>query len=522
MEETPPPAPSPPPPSPRPRKKIEVTELQLEKVVGTRRIESNKNDDLNNDLKNLVEDNVLQIQRGEELKHALESFTAERQYEIQKTAYTDMERSDVGKVLREVRSIARVLNVQLQKKIKGRKTFSISDERKGPLSIKHTLPSIARQAPALKYINTLDREPPRYCNVFVDVSKSTNLTVAGPDNHQIKIKHSLMLAALSIAEVIVELGGEVRIVLFSDSDNKYHGEILTYKNGTQAQVIEHLLDLQPIGGTRLDEVLSKIPELNRPRKADSTFIFLDGAPMVGYFQVDVDDQVQQDTIALLKGYEKDNQIFIFWASSPNNRSDYDAFFFERCQKELEKVAVVNLQSFPAFTTYAHLIWHMPPQKDKIPSVYNTTETYPFELDDTIKSRVKELLVPGNQEKTAENVRAWVLKNFRYSYPVNRKYRTAMEVAENGYGCCGEMSNLIIGIFRHFGIPSGIIEVDYIQQVRINHACVGFFIEGEPKLIDVTFGEINTKDGIGNPVSDARWARLMDYWRGNPRVIKNRQ
>jgi len=502
------------------KKKIDQVE-EHKKIIVEKIIDDT--DEEGNEI-NLKKADVLDLNDNEpiDFNQILRDFDNQRNYDLFKDLYTDMARCDLQKVFKTIQATARILNNELKKKFKGIKTIEFTNEPRGPIAIKSTAINIARKIPKISYYDLISKQPPKNCYIFIDFSASTNNSIYYASFGWIQIKNSLIVTALSIGEVILELGGKVKIMIFSDSDNPHHCEVLEYYKGNQRKVLEKLLNLIPSGGTRLDEALEKI--LNKLNKNIPTinFILSDGAPQEGYFRVDVDDDIQSRTINYLKELEKSSSVFLLWSPCPNNKFDYDDFFFKRCSDELSNTIIVNVKSFALFPKKAHLIWNMPSESRKIISIYNTNSIFPFELSPDFKNEINHLKVENNIQETVRNVRKWIRENFKYSSPYGRKYRTAMEVVEARAGCCGEVSNLIVGMLRYFGIPSGILEVDYIEQVRINHAMVGFLDGQKPMCLDLTMGDINTKDAISNPVSDARWSRLMLYWRENLVALKNRK
>ncbi|MHA1820079.1 MAG: transglutaminase-like domain-containing protein [Promethearchaeota archaeon] len=502
---------------------------------------------------NLGDDDIIDQDEEEESEldpdamynQAVQEFESQRHFDLIPKAYTEMRRRDVPSIINSIKSISKILNRELKKKFKGQKTIKVTEQRKGPISFRHTFRDLARRNPRITYFDLISKTPPKLANIFVDFSGSTNSSVKyGPNNEMVMIRESILLAALSIAETIVELEGGARIIIFSDSDHPFHCRVFEYKKGNKRKTIETILNIPSSGGTRLDEAVSRGLELNKKLKADYNFILLDGAPQEGYFRVDVDDEIQNRTIKNLKKLEENSLVFIIWAPSPFDNIEYDEFFFKRCMNELKYTLVVNVQSFPFFIKHVQKIWQMPRVKRKLASAYKTDEVYPFKLSPEFKNKLEQLNLKVYKyqdrsnnnndnnngdgeldvEKTLENVKNWIKNNFRYTLPYGRKYRTAMEVVEAGNGCCGEISNLIVGILRYFGIASGILEVDFIEQVRINHAMVGYvdYNTGKKMCIDLTMGDINTKDAISNPISDERWKRLMDFWRGNIVMLKRRK
>ncbi|MHA1698599.1 MAG: transglutaminase domain-containing protein [Promethearchaeota archaeon] len=517
---------SPPPkrkPPQEPKKPVKRKRTIYQPVEHKRTIERKKevDDEGTESFKAIDTPDIVELDPDQELNHSVESVIEEAKESVLAKMYTLMDREDVDNIITKVHSLAIILNKELQAMLKGRKSFNITTERRGPISMRATLPSIARGKPQLKYYDLLHQQSPRSCEILIDISASTNATVVGPGNKMIKIRHSLLLVALSIAEVILISKGNVRLTLFSDDSNVFHCKMYGFSLVKRKKIIKELLDIPASGGTRLDEALSLLVKKGRIAQhgKNTIFIFLDGAPMEGYFRIDVDDAIQQKTINTLRKLEKNNEIFILWASSPISSPDYDQFFFNRCKRELTTTRVINVQSFTNFAKHAHDIWHAKPEKRKIPVIYNTNMVFPFELDDDAKKIIFHLKDRENTENTVSNISSWILDNFKYSLPINRQYRTANETFYAKNGCCGELSNLIVGMMRHLGIPSGIVEIDFVNQVRINHANVGYLLVDKPYMMDVTMGEINTTDAVGYPMSDARWARLMQYWRAHPRALK---
>ncbi|MBN2150709.1 MAG: transglutaminase domain-containing protein [Candidatus Lokiarchaeota archaeon] len=457
----------------------------------------------------------------EDLRAAFKNIEEAHKYDLVTEGLTNMSRFDVGKVVATVSSLAKVLNKELQQRIRGTPTIEYTTQRRGRVSLPHTMRTLATGNPKFVYRNLSKRELPRHCVVFVDISASTEQSTPSPGGGTTKVRTTLLLAALSIAETVVELGGQARVVPFSDQRNPNHRKVHEYGEGTRRGAIRDLLSMQCTGATRLDEALPLVAGLDAKTGNNVVFIFLDGAPTGGKLRADEDDQIQQDVVTQLRKLEEGHEVFVFWASSPNNKPEDDQFFFDRCERELEKAHVVNVRSFALFTRHASQVWQMPPQKARAPRAYNTDQSFPFAIEQRCKDAVAGLLVPGNQAATVDRVRAWVTERFKYTFPKGRPYRTAMEVFDAGNGCCGEHSNLIIGILRHFGIPCGVIEVKYIEQVRVRHACVGLFVDNKPVLIDVAMGESYTRNAAGNPVSDARWARLVAFWRTYWKATENR-
>ncbi|MBD3187265.1 hypothetical protein GF325_10580 [Candidatus Bathyarchaeota archaeon] len=501
-------------PKPRPRR-ISTPRRHKEIIKGKR-----ETDKPGKDAHDIFKgDDVVELNPGEKMRLAVEEFDDARHHDVLKDMYTLMARKDVPAFMVTIRSIALILNKELQKKVKGKPSFKITSRRSGPMALRRVIPTIASGQPRMFYYDLLDRKVQQACTILVDISGSTGEHVMSHEGTRVMIKHALLLAALGVAEVMLELGGAVDLLLFSDDDSQHHGRLFKYSRSTQRSVIEELLDIPPAGGTRLDEVLGKVKDPGNHYQRKHVFIFMDGCPMEGYFRVDRDDEIQRKTIQGLKNLERKYDLFILWASSPINLEKYDDFFFSWCKKELVKSTVVNVQSFVELVKHAQDIWQMPERELKRETIYNTNEVFPFIINDGVKQIAVKLSVPGDAGKAVENIRQWILENFKYSYPRGRKYRTAIEVINAGNGCCGELSNLIVGMLRSINIPSGIVEADYANQVRINHAHVGYIIDGKPFMIDVTMGEINTTRAIGSILSDARWQRLMHYWRGTPRAVE---
>lgn len=514
----------PPPPEPsHSKKKRKFVQEEEKEVIEKQDVYEEEDGETLHDLQ---EEQNVEIDPDEKLQMNLKEFMAKRPFEILPDFYSAMDYHDIPAIVQKIHTISQILNKEMQKKMKGNPTIKISTERKGPLAIGSTVKTIARQVPEMHYYDLISKTPPKNCNILIDISSSTNTIVTDNDNRGlgigVRIKNALLMAALSIAEVILELGGNVNLILFSDKDHPSHGKKIAYSKNNQRSVIEELLELPAAGGTRLDDVLDKIMNIYSSKEIDNTFILLDGAPVEGEGHLDADDFVQQEVLKKLATIEEKSHLFILWASSPDNDEEMDQFFFKRCELELLKTQVVNVQSFPAFIKYAQKIWQMPPVTKKPPTIYNTNLIWPFEIDEKTKKIIKSLEVPENVDETVHKIRKWVVDNFKYTFPFGREYRTAQEVIDTGNGCCGEFSNLLVGCLRFLGIKAGILDVKYIEQARIHHACVGYLDNDKPMCLDVTMGEINSTKALTTPLSDARWQRLMEYWRGNKKSLDNRE
>jgi len=444
-------------------------------------------------------------------------------YDVIRRTFAAAESQQVGPFLEEARKLALKMNKVLRQKIKGSPTIQYSPTPRGSLAYNRMIPSLIARNPQFIYRKYPKKVPLHRVLVAIDLSQSTELVTSGKAwgsaNFSFKVKDAIIIAAMTLIIAVLERGGQVTAYFFADKDNPNHLTNLVFRRETLQQAAGELFRKEAGGSTRLDELLAQIEDQDLATLSgtiDGMFLLMDGAPMGTSNSFEDDDRVQASTISRLKTLEKSFPCYLLWGKSQANPPDFDEPFFRWCGKELQRTATINVGSFVNFPRYINELWEQPPPRHTVIVLpYNTELRYPFELNQAAIDFARNSFVGPSTDKMVDQIVEWVTHNVLYRLPnvIDQDYETAQEVYKSHHGCCGEVSNLICAFMRAVGIPAGVVDVTYLGRIRLQHACVGYVDRGRAKLVDVCIGSTNvTRRGVAEPMSDERWARLMDYWR----------
>ncbi|GAB4312523.1 MAG: hypothetical protein Kow0069_13240 [Promethearchaeota archaeon] len=523
--------PSPPPerePAPRNEGRVQVVVKRVEEVVEDILDQSG---DEAPDLPDL-QDDVLEPDPDELVNFALRRVKNQRETDVIQEAHASLSNGDVPALLRAAKKLATRLNHALRQHSRGLPLLAYSTKGAGPVAWRRVVRSLSTGNPRLVRRVTA-RRPDRRVLVLVDLSGSTNLFSSGRGfgggSLTFRVKEAIFLAALTIVLVALESGGRASVYFFADGRNPNHCANVEFTRERLKAAAADLIRRQAGGSTRLDQLLEHL--LERPlaspkerRKVDAAFVLADGAPVGPEERPDEDDRIQSRCVALLRELERWFPTFVLWGRSADNPSGVDDSFFKWLSASVHS-PVMDVGSFDQFSRVAHRAWlggARGVKRDRVQLLpYNTDHSkFPFDPGRSGVRLAKTLDAPTADGKV-NNVVRWVVENVKYQLPdpMARNYRTASEVFRDRRGCCGEVSNLICGFLRVLGVPAGICDVRYLGTVRIYHACVGYIDGGRAKLVDVCVGSARTAIlGHEEPVSDARWARLMNYWRSEPGAV----
>jgi hypothetical protein len=454
---------------------------------------------------------------------ALARVREDHTFDVIRRTFAVAESQQVESFLAEAKKLALKLNKFLQRKVKGTTTIEYSSKPRGSLALNRIIPTIIAQNPQFLYRKYPKKILLHHVLLLIDLSQSTLLSSSGTawsgSSFTYQVKHAICIAAMTLILAVLEQGGHVVAYFFADADNPNHGTKLDFRRETLSQATGQLLQKEAGGSTRLDEVLGQIEDRDLKTicsTIDGMFVLMDGAPMGTSNSLEDDDRVQGSTVARLKSLERHFPCYILWGRSEGNPKDFDEPFFRWCDKELQHTATINVGSFANFPRYLHEVWAKPPpHRTNIVLPYNTELRFPFELTRSTIDFARETFVGDSAEEQVDHIIAWVIQNVKYRLPnaMEQDYQTAQEVYKSRHGCCGEVSNLICAFMRALGIPAGVLDITYLGRVRLQHACVGYVDAGQAKLVDVCMGSENiARRGVAEPMSDERWAHLMDFWR----------
>jgi len=119
----------------------------------------------------------------------------------------------------------------------------------------------------------------------------------------------------------------------------------------------------------------------------------------------------------------------------------------------------------------------------------TSEPEIFRLTNSMLSLVEEIRSKSDKEDLAKNLYTWVEANVVYDTTHTKEhYRTAAETYNNRRGVCGELSVLLISLFRGIGIEASFAEVTKDDGGKeVAHACAVIHnVKGENQLVDAAY------------------------------------
>ncbi|MDZ4846644.1 MAG: DUF4407 domain-containing protein [Chitinophagales bacterium] len=138
----------------------------------------------------------------------------------------------------------------------------------------------------------------------------------------------------------------------------------------------------------------------------------------------------------------------------------------------------------------------------------------FRMTNSMLGLVEEIRTKSDKDNLAKNLFDWVQTNVEYDTTHTKEfYRTAAETYNNRLGVCGELSVLMISLFRSAGIEASFAEVTKDDTGKeVAHACVVISSnEGGKQLVDVAYKSFDIKHTAYRVMSDNELMTNFKNW-----------
>jgi hypothetical protein len=138
----------------------------------------------------------------------------------------------------------------------------------------------------------------------------------------------------------------------------------------------------------------------------------------------------------------------------------------------------------------------------------------FKMTNSMLGLVKEIRAKSDKDTLARNLFDWVVSNIEYDTTHSKEfYRTAAESYNNRKGVCGELSVLLISLYRNAGIAASFAEVTKDDTGKeVAHACVVINnSEGGKQLVDAAYKSFDVKHTAYRIMSDEELKNNFKNW-----------
>lgn len=138
----------------------------------------------------------------------------------------------------------------------------------------------------------------------------------------------------------------------------------------------------------------------------------------------------------------------------------------------------------------------------------------FRLTNSMLGLVEEIRSKSDRGDLAKNLFDWVLTNIKYDTTHSKEfYRTAAETYNNRLGVCGELSVLLITLYRSAGIQANFAEVTKDDTGKeVAHACVVISNSDRGnQLVDVAYKSFDVKHTAYRVMSDNELMTNFKNW-----------
>ena len=155
------------------------------------------------------------------------------------------------------------------------------------------------------------------------------------------------------------------------------------------------------------------------------------------------------------------------------------------------------------------------EKEIAEYVSNLKETLdPFKMTESMHGLVEQISAQSNKDNLAINLFKWVINNIEYDTNHSKEfYRSAAETFNNKKGLCGELSVLLISLYRNVGITANYVKVTKDDTGKaVNHACVHIVnCKDEIQLVDPAYKIFDIKHISWELIFDENLKNNYNKW-----------